>query len=360
MGTLTALLLESGSGRDMVDGMNCPMIRAASAGLAAMVLLLAAGCSTSGPASHSSQTRLAPGQFEWHPERSPKGPLLVVVSIDDQMAYVYRNGVQIARSTVSTGRPGKETPTGVFTVLQRKTQHESSIYKGSQMPYMQRLTWGGIALHAGQLPGYPASAGCVRLPYAFSEKLYGIMQNGSTVVITRRGTSPSSSKRPADILLASRTDRPGNRAIPDPAGRVVWQPQKSPSGPFSILVSYADRTAYVWRNGIQIGQSPITLAPGATPPEGVFVMLDGAASPDSRFPGMRTRPWSVLSLNGGGADRNAVEKMREQIRLPLEFRENVAALLTPGTILVATRETSNASTRSESDFAILRPDDRRQ
>jgi len=77
----------------------------------------------------------------------------MVVSIVGQMAYLYRNGVEIARSTVSTGRSGKETPTGEFTILQRKVEHESSIYVGAQMPYMQRLTSTGIAMHAGKLPG---------------------------------------------------------------------------------------------------------------------------------------------------------------------------------------------------------------
>ena len=157
----------------------------------ALALLGLTSCST---ATAPSQGKLAPGQYEWHPERSPGGPLLMVVSIDDQMAYVYRNGVQIARSTVSTGKPGKETPTGVFTILQRKVEHESSIYVGAQMPYMQRLTWSGIAMHAGELPGYPASGGCIRLPYAFSQKVYGAMRNGSTVVITKKGTQPSPEK----------------------------------------------------------------------------------------------------------------------------------------------------------------------
>ena len=115
---------------------------------------------------------LQPGQFEWQPQKSPSGPLLIVVSIDDQVAYVYRNGVEIGRSTVSTGRPGKETPTGVFTILEKKKDHESSIYKGAKMPNMQRLTWSGIAIHAGDLPGYPASAGCIRLPLQFSSLLF--------------------------------------------------------------------------------------------------------------------------------------------------------------------------------------------
>jgi hypothetical protein len=92
---------------------------------------------------------LKPGDYVWHPEVSPAGPVVVFVSLPDQVVYVYRNGVRIGRSTVSTGKPGKSTPTGVFTVLQKKVHHESSIYKGAKMPHMQRLTWTGIALHAG-------------------------------------------------------------------------------------------------------------------------------------------------------------------------------------------------------------------
>jgi len=281
-----------------------------------------------------------------------------VVSIDDQMAYVYRNGIEIARSTVSTGRPGKETPTGVFTILQRETEHESSIYKGAQMPYMQRLTWSGVAMHAGELPGYPASAGCVRLPYEFSEKVYGAMRLGGTVVITRKGSVPSRSAKPADILLASRASNPENFAVPAPDGKVVWEPEKSPSGPFSILVSYADRRIYVWRNGRQIGQAPISLAAGATPPEGVFLMLDGTEPPDARYPGVEMRPWSVLSLDGGVTRGNPVQEVRNGFNMDPDFRKKISRLLTPGTILVATNDSSTLSTRSARDFTIMAPEEK--
>src|SRR6266481_3764585 len=98
---------------------------------------------------------LKPGQYVWEPERAPEGPLLIVASVTEQVAYVYRNGIRIARSSVSTGRPGHRTPTGVFTILEKEVHHTSSIYKGAEMPYMERVTWGGIALHAGDLPGYP-------------------------------------------------------------------------------------------------------------------------------------------------------------------------------------------------------------
>ena len=85
----------------------------------------------------------------WKPVVSPAGPVVIIVSIPEQTLYVYRNGVRIGRSTVSTGKSGHRTPTGVFTILQKNEKHTSSIYKGASMPYMQRLTWTGVALHAG-------------------------------------------------------------------------------------------------------------------------------------------------------------------------------------------------------------------
>jgi lipoprotein-anchoring transpeptidase ErfK/SrfK len=93
----------------------------------------------------------------------------VIITLPRQLAFVYRNGVLIGVSTVSSGTKGHATPTGVFTVLQKKVEHYSNLYNAAPMPYMQRLTWDGIAMHAGNLPGYPASHGCVRLPKAFAK-----------------------------------------------------------------------------------------------------------------------------------------------------------------------------------------------
>lgn len=307
--------------------------------------------------AYAEPAPLQPGQFEWHPERSTKGPLLVVVSIDDQMAYVYRNGTQIARSTVSTGREGKETPTGVFTILQRKKKHESNIYKGAKMPYMQRLTWTGIAMHAGKLPGYPASAGCIRLPYEFSQKLYSTTNNGSTVVITQKKAEPSESEKPASILLST---QPKSGQKPEPAGTIVWEPHKSPSGPVNCLLSYPDKTLYVSRNGVIIGQSPVGLFfdPGEAPPEGVFLMLEGQEPSEPHLPGVTIHPWSVLSLTGGDAKADAVTRMRGRIRIPANFRHAVQKIIQPGTILLATNESSTPQTRSERNFAIMTPEEK--
>jgi lipoprotein-anchoring transpeptidase ErfK/SrfK len=117
---------------------------------------------TSGTEQAPLTPTLKTGDYVWKPAASPAGPVVIIVSIPEQTLYVYRNGVRIGRSTVSTGKSGHRTPTGVFTILQKNEKHTSSIYKGASMPYMQRLTWTGVALHAGNLPGYPASHGCVQ------------------------------------------------------------------------------------------------------------------------------------------------------------------------------------------------------
>ena len=304
---------------------------------------------------NSGPVALAPGQFEWYPERAPSGPLLVVVSLDDQIAYVYRNGVLIARSTVSSGAPGHETPTGVFTILEKNKVHESSIYKGAQMPNMQRLTWSGIAMHAGQLPGYPASHGCVRLPHEFSDKLFSITEKGGTVVITRRQSKPATSKKPASILLASNVD-PTSRPAPALVGKPIWDPGRSPSGPFNFLLSGADRTLYVYRNGILIGQTPVGIRDPHIPiPSGVFLMLEGAApGANSIVPGKPVRPWTVLSLDEGSSPV-VVEEFRSRLHIPDNFARTLYELAAPGTILLTTPKATSPQTSTGTNFTIMAP-----
>ena len=133
---------------------------------------------------------LKPGEFVWQPERSPAGEVEVVVSIPLQRAYVYRGGTLIGVTTVSTGKPGHRTPTGKFDILQKRAKHFPNLYNNAPMPFMQRLTWGGIALHAGQIPGRPASHGCVRLPLEFARKLFGVTSMGGAVHILDRSPAP--------------------------------------------------------------------------------------------------------------------------------------------------------------------------
>jgi hypothetical protein len=140
--------------------------------------------------SDAEYSTLDPGEFIWRPEASPTGPVEVVVSLPLQVAYVYRGGALIGVSTVSTGAPGHETPTGSFRILQKNRDHRSNLYNDAPMPFMQRLTWDGIALHAGEIPGRPASHGCVRLPLAFARNLFAATRLGASVHIVDAAPSP--------------------------------------------------------------------------------------------------------------------------------------------------------------------------
>lgn len=126
---------------------------------------------------------LKPGEFEWHPEASLAGDIVILVSLPTQEMHVYRGGIRIGRASISTGKPGKDTPVGAFPILQKRKVHHSSLYDDAPMPYMQRLTWDGIALHAGRNPGYPASHGCIRLPDEFAQLLYDVTDYGQVVVV---------------------------------------------------------------------------------------------------------------------------------------------------------------------------------
>jgi lipoprotein-anchoring transpeptidase ErfK/SrfK len=124
------------------------------------------------------------------------GGVKVVVSLPQQKAYVFDDGDLIATSPVSTGKKGYETPVGTFRILQKKVHHRSNRYSNAPMPYMQRLTWQGVALHAGSLPGYPASHGCIRLPRSFAKKLYKLTDYSTDVTVTReRPKSPEEALR---------------------------------------------------------------------------------------------------------------------------------------------------------------------
>ena len=125
---------------------------------------------------------LAPNRFVWKDVESSE-PVSIVVHVGEQRAYVYRGDQLVAATTVSTGKDGKETPSGTFTILQKKVDHRSNLYDDAPMPFMQRLTWDGVALHAGRNPGFPASHGCIRVPAGFAKKLYEVTTLGTQVTV---------------------------------------------------------------------------------------------------------------------------------------------------------------------------------
>jgi hypothetical protein len=132
--------------------------------------------------------------------RPTSTPIMAVVAINQQRVTVYDAEGPMLRSPVSTGKPGYETPPGIYSVLEKKVEHTSNIYLDARMPYMQRITWSGIALHAGVLPGHPASGGCVRLPTAFAEQLFGRTRLGMRVIVVRDDIGPADIVHPALFL----------------------------------------------------------------------------------------------------------------------------------------------------------------
>ena len=298
-------------------------------------MTIAASEHTKGRAVKDLTAAFKPGDYAWHPEVSPAGPVVVFVSLPDQVLSVYRNGVRIGRSTVSTGKPGKTTPTGVFTVLQKKVRHESSIYKGAKMPHMQRLTWTGIALHAGHLPGYPASAGCVRLPVDFAEKLYTVTTLGTTVIIVDNRSVPSHSTQPG-LLFSVKNGT-------TQASGVLWAPENAPKGPISIIVSGKDRAAYVYRNGVEIGRAPVA---GLERLSGSYV-YSALATADAAG----RRDWISVASSGGRAPN--LKDLLHRVVIAPDFLAEVRALVTPGVTLVLTDAPVNPSSQGARGFNIL-------
>src|SRR5215510_15723563 len=124
------------------------------------------------------------------------GPIMAIVALSEQQITVYSANGPMLRAPVSSGRPGYETPAGIYSVLQKQAEHYSNLYDDASMPFMQRITWSGIALHAGHLPGHPASHGCVRMPYAFAEQLFELTQIGMRVIVLRGDMSPAEISHP--------------------------------------------------------------------------------------------------------------------------------------------------------------------
>lgn len=299
--------------------------------LAALLLATTAGAlSATQPSLDTASVmetveRLKPGEYLWAPDIAPAGPVLIIVSLANQRAITYRNGVPIGVSTVSTGKPGHETPTGLFTILQKHVDHKSNLYDDAPMPYMQRLTWSGVALHGGNLPGYPASHGCIRLPLGFARLLYGVTRLGLTVVITDESAVPRVAPIP-DPLRPTASDVDG----PPLAGGFTWRPERAPTGPVSIVISTADRRMIVLRDGREIGAGPVE----------INAAVDRTAAYTLRAVDDAGFHWLRLPLPGASAPAmvETSPDARSRLRIAREFRRSVAAILTPGATVLVTND----------------------
>jgi lipoprotein-anchoring transpeptidase ErfK/SrfK len=197
--------------------------RTARAAIVAAFVALLAGRADAIPAQQKKH-RHGEAANRAQAEKPPSGPLTIIVSIGGQHVSLYANGAFVARGPVSTGMHGHPTPVGVFTVIQKDRYHRSNIYSLAPMPYMQRITWSGVALHQGVLPGYPASHGCIRMSTDFAVRLWGITKLGTRVIVSRSDVAPASISNPH--LFAIRAE-PTPELKPEP---VAMRAETPPGG----------------------------------------------------------------------------------------------------------------------------------
>lgn len=287
--------------------------------------------------------QLKNGEFNWFPERSPAGPILIIVSIPDQLVHVYRNGVRIAASTCSTGKPGHRTPTGVFKILQKDKHHRSSTYSNAPMPNMNRLTWSGIALHAGNLPGYPASHGCVRLPMQFSELLFGITRTGMTVVIADDRSQPSSVTHPG--LVLGEYARHEFAAVDVALKKSQYSEGRSERWPHtSVVVSGAESKMTVLADGEAVAEGKVTIS-GPMPLQESVHTLVGADHDKGDL------HWA--STGYGKSNREDLARELRRIKAEPQVREAMRRRMHHGMTVVTTNAPSRAEHRSGKDFVVI-------
>jgi len=289
---------------------------------------------------------MKPGEFLWDLDRAPDGTVVILVSIPAQRLYVYRDGVLVGATTVSTGRQGHETPTGVFTILQKDKDHNSSIYNNASMPFTERLTWSGVALHAGSLPGYPTSHGCVHMPLAFSKDLFGITRIGTPVIIADSHSGPADVLHPGLLLPADAQAEAQAETIMTNGDTAGAPPIPASPVPAAVVASAADKTIYVMENGELTFEGPITVADG--PPLGstIYVMK---AQPDGQ-----PAQWVAISYETDSGSKAATPSVDPLHRITADapVRQYLATLFVPGSTLLVTDDPAHPGTRSNPGFVV--------
>lgn len=291
---------------------------------------------------------MKPGQFTWHPERQRVGPVAIIVSLNEQRVHVYRNGVRIAVSTCSTGKPGHETPTGIFVILEKDKDHKSSTYDDAPMPNMNRLTWSGIALHAGNLPGYPASHGCIRLPMAFSQLLFDVTHIGTPVIIASENASPWEMAHPGLIL--------GGYASTQMQGMVTALKSKerpndwtdfSKQPILSVIASSADRRIIMVENGATVSEGPLVVE-GSDPLGSHVFIYQGVNAQNAGL------SWLAITETDDSDSRYAQEtRVISRISSDPSFIARMGDKLHPGAMLVLTDLPLSPDRQSGTDFVIM-------
>jgi hypothetical protein len=329
------------------------------------------------------------------PEPLPKGPLQIIISIADQRVSLFDNGALIARSSVSTGMEGHPTPLGVFSVISKQRWHRSNIYSAAPMPYMQRITWSGIALHAGVVPGHPASHGCIRLKNDFAVRLWHLTKRGTRVIIAHGDVQPveitnphlfqpkaasgSSEFQSATVATKSIGAAAATRGSPvSNAGTreaSLQEPGSAPAAtlpkkivPISIFVSRKLSKLFVRQGFTPLFDVPVKIENPEEPlGTHVFTALE--------FQNERTAiRWSVVSIPdelppmSGAATKGREAPAKQTVPAPLPDQaaavlnrieiaqdtvERISKLLTPASSLIISDHGFSRETGKDTDFIVL-------
>ena len=307
--------------------------------------------------------------------RKPLGPLQIIISIDRQTLRLFDKDGLVEQTSVSTGTGGFPTPTGVFSVIDKEKDHFSNIYRGASMPNMQRLTMSGVALHSGIVTGRPASHGCIRLPHAYSIRLFGLTRLGTRVIIADHEVSPAAIEHPrlfkpkrpqlATIETASLPAMPkGETGLVAVAASLAANLQREvaravigeataareaalKSQAVSVFVSRAAGRVFVRHGFLLLFDAPAEIRDGERP-IGTHVYTAMEAVDD----GARMH-WTAVSFPKGPGASSASEAL-DRIELPSDVAERISAMLTPGASLIVSDEGLSRQMRPwGTDFIIL-------
>jgi L,D-transpeptidase catalytic domain len=328
---------------------------------------------------------------------APSGPLQIIISITDQRVSVYDNGALIARSSVSTGIPHHPTPLGVFSVISKERWHRSNLYSGAPMPYMQRITQSGIALHAGILPGYPASHGCIRLKNDFAIRLWHLTKRGARVIIARDDIRPVEIANPR--LFKSKPQATSSLPVsPDaitdsakttiPAAHPPMMPNADPQQvtdlqapgstraadkpanvvPISVFVSRKLNKLFVRRGFMPLFDIPVRIRdPAESLGTHVFTVMgsqdEGAGlhwsvvsmpeEPPRTLPAPKKRsPGKQMAEITPAASPDKANAALDRIEIPRDLAEHISQLLTPGASLVVSDYGLSKETGNHTDFIV--------
>src|SRR5260370_18349693 len=322
------------------------------------------------------------------PEDPPKGPLQIIISIADQRVSLFDNGALIARSSVSTGTQGHPTPLGVFSVISKQRWHLSNIYSAAHMPYRQRITWSGIALHAGVVPGHPASHGCIRLKNDFAIRLWHLSKRGTRVIIAHDDVQPVEITNPHLFQPKDVSGSPEFQAATvagkstlvfkaeTPEATSLKVPSSAPAGaapkkmvPISVFVSRKLSKLFVRQRFSPLSDVAVKIE-NPEEPLGTHVYTamefqsEGAAirwtvvSIPEEFPRMsegatkeRETPAKQTALSVPGPDK--ANAALNRIEIPQDTVERISELLTPASSLIISDNGFSHETGKDTDFIVV-------